>query len=177
MADITILKPFILSWEGGFSNNPNDSGGATMKGITLRTFQSVYGNDKTVSDLKRITDEQWQHIFKKYYWDKWKADEIECQAVANILVDWIWMSGITSIKSIQRALKLKDDGIVGPKTLSLINSMHPYKMFLIILEERRKYIEKISKGKNKVFKKGWLNRLNSIQYNKLILSNKKIIKW
>lgn len=177
MADITILKPFILSWEGGFSNTPNDSGGATMKGITLKTFQSVYGKDKTVNDLKKITDEQWQYIFKKYYWDKWKADEIECQAVANILVDWIWMSGTNSIKIIQRALKLKDDGIVGPKTLDMINRMHPYKMYLIILTERRKYIEKISKGKNKVFKKGWMNRLYSIQYDKLILSNKKIIKW
>lgn len=29
MANIDILSPFILSWEGGFVNDPHDRGGAT----------------------------------------------------------------------------------------------------------------------------------------------------
>ena len=48
---------FILSWEGGFVNDQRDSGGATNKGVTLSTFQTVFGKDKTVKDLKNITDE------------------------------------------------------------------------------------------------------------------------
>nr|DAR62293.1 MAG TPA: Lysozyme [Bacteriophage sp.] len=48
---------YILSWEGGFVNDPRDSGGATNKGITLTTFQSVFGKDKTVEDLKRMTED------------------------------------------------------------------------------------------------------------------------
>ena len=47
---------FILSWEGGFVNDPRDSGGATNKGVTLSTFQTVFGKDKTVKDLKNIND-------------------------------------------------------------------------------------------------------------------------
>lgn len=35
MADAKILKPFILSWEGGYVNDPNDLGGHTNKGVTL----------------------------------------------------------------------------------------------------------------------------------------------
>lgn len=31
--------PFILRWEGGFSDHPADRGGATNKGVTLSTFQ------------------------------------------------------------------------------------------------------------------------------------------
>jgi hypothetical protein len=31
---------------------------------------------------------------KSLYWDKWKADQIKSQSVANILVDWVWASGI-----------------------------------------------------------------------------------
>jgi hypothetical protein len=27
------------------------------------------------------------------YWDKWKADKIENQSIANLLVDWVWTSG------------------------------------------------------------------------------------
>ena len=40
------LKSFILSWEGGFVNDPRDPGGTTNKGITIVTFRSVFGKDK-----------------------------------------------------------------------------------------------------------------------------------
>ena len=59
MANHKILAPFILSHEGGFSNNPKDPGGATMRGVTLATSRSVYGSKKTVADLKRITSAEW----------------------------------------------------------------------------------------------------------------------
>ena len=62
MADSSILKPFILSFEGGYSNKKSDRGGATMKGVTLETFRKVYGANKTASDLKKITDEQWHRV-------------------------------------------------------------------------------------------------------------------
>lgn len=55
MKRIEKLAIFIRSWEGGYSNIPQDSGGPTNKGVTLATFQHVFGKDKTVSDLKNIT--------------------------------------------------------------------------------------------------------------------------
>ena len=40
MANINKFIPFLLRWEGsGFTNDPVDFGGATMKGITFRTFK------------------------------------------------------------------------------------------------------------------------------------------
>ena len=36
MADVKILAPFIIKWEGGFVNHPNDPGGATNKGVTIK---------------------------------------------------------------------------------------------------------------------------------------------
>ena len=62
---------YILSWEGGYVNDPNDKGGPTNKGITLTTFQSVYGKNKTITDLKNMTTEQWWTIFKTKYWDRY----------------------------------------------------------------------------------------------------------
>lgn len=35
MAIANKLVPFILQWEGGFVNDPDDLGGATNKGITI----------------------------------------------------------------------------------------------------------------------------------------------
>ena len=36
MANINVLAPFILSWEGGYVNHPSDKGGATKYGVTLK---------------------------------------------------------------------------------------------------------------------------------------------
>ena len=41
MAKIDILAPFILSYEGGFVNDPLDRGGATNMGVTIATWKSV----------------------------------------------------------------------------------------------------------------------------------------
>ena len=170
MAESKILQPFILSWEGGYVNDPCDKGGATNKGVTIGTFRQVFGKEKTVRDLKNITDEQWLTIFKRYYWDKWKADEIQDQSVANMLVDWYWGSGLYGIRIPQYILGVKQDGIVGPKTLAALNN---YKggqkaLFDALWKERANFYGRIAKGTNAKFLKGWLNRLRGHKYGKLV---------
>ena len=166
MADYRKLKPFILRWEGGYINDQADLGKQTNKGVTLSTYRSVFGKNKTVSDLKKITDEQWEFIFKKYYWDKWKADDIKDQNVANILVDWVWASGVYGIKIPQRVLGVDVDGIVGPKTIAAVNASDGRKLFDNIKQERKDFIDRIcqTRPQNKKFKNGWLNRINSLAY-------------
>lgn len=184
MANPELLKPYILRWEGGFVNDPADAGGATNKGVTIATFRHYYGKNATVEQLKRITDEQWMHIFKKGYWDKWKADEINSQKIADILVCWVWGSGVWGIKIPQRILGVKDDGIVGAKTLQAVNFADPDELFEAIYQARVKYFNDIVassiakyeakigrkatesellKHTNKRFIKGWMNRLNSLK--------------
>ena len=173
MERIEKLKSFILSWEGGFVNDPRDPGGATNKGITLATFRHVFGKDKTVNDLKKITDSQWTTVFKKYFWDKYKADQIKDDYVAFLLVDWLWGSGKYAITKVQKLLGLKVDGIVGEKTIAKINSYNGKELFIQLWKLRESFI----KGLNNynTFGKGWLRRLNGIQYGKLIMSNGKTI--
>lgn len=166
MADYRKLKPFVLKWEGGFVNDKNDLGGATNKGITLAAFRTAYGKYKSVSDLKNITDSQWEHIFKTYYWDKWKGDEIEDQNVANILVDWTWCSGAYGIKIPQRVLGVSVDGVVGGKTIAALNDRDGKALFKELKEERIAYIDRIcqTRPQNRKFRNGWLNRINSLKY-------------
>ena len=166
MADYRKLKPFILRWEGGYINDQADLGKQTNKGVTLSTYRSVFGKNKTVSDLKKITDEQWELIFKKFYWDKWKADDIKDQNVANILVDWLWCSGSYGIKIPQRVLGVSVDGIVGPKTIAAINARDGRELFDTIKQERKDFIDRIcqTRPQNRKFKNGWMNRINSLAY-------------
>lgn len=167
MADAKKLIPFILKWEGGFANHPNDKGGATNKGITIATFRHFFGSGATVEQLKAMTDEQWETVFRKGFWNPFKGDEIKNQSIANICVDWAWGSGATTaIKQVQRLLGVAADGVVGNITLGAINNVEPEKLFEKIKSARLAFVEAIVKrdASQQVFLKGWRNRINSIQY-------------
>ena len=182
MAQVKILTPFILKHEGGFVNHPNDPGGATNMGITMGTWKSQ-GYDKDgdgkidVKDLKLITVDDVTKILKNNYWNRWFADQISSQAVANTLVDWVWLSGANGIKIPQRLLGLKEDGIVGYQTMSALkqtlNTPEKTKKFLDQLYKARyQFIEDIIKRNPKLgsFRKGWNNRMKNLQeFNKKYL--------
>lgn len=173
MANVSKLLPFILSWEGGYVNDPVDKGGATNMGVTIATWRKV-GYDKDgdgdidVDDLRLISkDDVLNRVLKPHYWDKWKADQIKSQSVANILVDWVWGSGANGIKIPQKLLGLTVDGIVGPKTLAAVNSSDALVLFNTIKAEREAFLWRIVERDptQKRFIKGWLNRLNALKFN------------
>ena len=170
MADVKKLAPFIQRWEGGFVDDPDDLGGATNMGVTIATYK-VYRKRKglsepTVDDLKHLSNNEWIDILKSLYWDRWKADQIENQSVANIVVDWIWASGNYGIKIPQQILNVKVDGIVGPKTIDAVNSRNPRELFDMIKIARFDFIEDICRKRpaNNKFKRGWLNRINDFVF-------------
>ncbi len=172
MADVKILAPFILKWEGGFVDDPVDRGGATNKGVTIATWRQV-GYDKDgdgdidVDDLRLLTqDDAIKRVLKPHYWDRWRADEIRSQSVANILVDWVWGSGAHGIKIPQRVLGVVADGIVGPKTLAALNAQDPRAFFDKIKVEREAFLRRIVQNNHSQnrFLKGWLNRLNDLKF-------------
>lgn len=190
MANIDILFPFILKWEGGYVNAPADAGGATNKGVTIATWKKC-GYDKDgdgdidVQDLKLISNADVRNrVLKPHYWDRWKANNIQSQKIANILVDWVWGSGKHGIIIPQRLLGVTPDGIVGEKTLSAVNFADPDQLFDAIYNARVKFLKDITassiaayerkigrkatekelmKHTNKRFLNGWLRRLADIK--------------
>jgi len=179
MANINQFIPFILKWEGGYVNDPDDLGGPTNKGVTLKTWQDC-GYDKNgdgiidEEDLKQIfLQDVVECVLRPHYWNRWQADRIKNQSIANLLVDWMWASGVAGIKIPQQMLKLKPDGIVGEKTLAAINSYPVQKeLFDRLKDERLACIERIcvARPANQRFRKGWLNRINDIKFAGLILA-------
>ena len=170
MADVKKLTPFLLKWEGGFVNDPADLGGATNMGVTIGTWRQVGydkdgDNDIDVDDLKSLSnDDVLNRVLKPHYWDRWRADEIKNQSVANILVDWVWGSGAHGIKIPQKLLGVSVDGVVGPKTIAAINSKNPRELFDRIKMARFDFIEEICRKRpaNNRFKRGWMNRINDL---------------
>lgn len=188
MADIRKLAPKLLKWEAGvfpqtsleaqwekartkgFSNHPDDTGGATMCGITIMTYRryrQLKGRPApSVYELRNITLAEWLDILRMFYWDKMKADQIRNQSIANLCVDNVWGSGTGYIKQIQSVAGTKADGIVGPKTLAAINNANQRDLFNKLVEKRRTFYLNltITRPANKVFYKGWLNRLSDFKF-------------
>lgn len=194
MANFEKLIPFILYFETGlkreyltlplpqmfakaklrgYANDPADSGGATMCGVTIATYRAYRKRlgytTTTVDDLKAIPFEAWRDILKTMFWDKWKADRIENQSLANILVDFVWASGSNGIKIPQRVLGVKADGIVGTQTLTAVNSADAQKLFARLHDARIDFVEGIVRRKpsQTKFIKGWKRRINCITYGGL----------
>lgn len=171
MAKVELLAPIIFKWEGGFVDDPLDRGGATNKGVTLSTWKQC-GYDKDgdddidVDDLKKLTLSDATIVLKKYYWDRWRADQINNQSVANILVDWVWGSGVHGIKIPQRILGVESDGVVGPKTIQALNSLDQSELFKKIWLARKDFLNGIVQRNpsQQRFIKGWLNRLNDFKF-------------
>lgn len=187
MAKIDIIAPFILSWEGGYNKTPGDRGGATNKGVTLATWRR-HGYDKDGDgdiderDVMLISEyDAIYEIMKPVYWDKWKADRIRSQAVANLLVDWYWNSGAYGIRIPQKVLGVTIDGAVGEKTLAAVNGYPDQRqLFRRLWNERKEYYQRLaSDPTQKRFLSGWLNRLDGIRENCLVCNDKHhtVIRW
>ncbi len=171
MAKVELLTPIMLKWEGGYVEDHDDKGGATNMGVTLSTWMAV-GYDKDGDgdidhdDIKLLSVQDATTVLKKFYWDRWMADYITNQSVANILVDWLWCSGKWGIKIPQRLLLLPDDGIAGPNTVAAVNAQNQADFHMKIYNARLAFIKNIIKEKpsQKKFEKGWINRLNDFQF-------------
>ena len=177
MADSRILSKFILTFETNkYTNNKNDRGHSTKYGITLATWKKV-GYDKNsdgvinAEDVKLLTEEDYNRVFKRNYWDACKADQINNQSVANLLVDFAYNSGVSrAITYLQITLGITADGIIGNKTLFAVNKTNGKILFEQFKKVRKCYLKSIAKGTQKDFFKGWLRRLSYITYGHLKLN-------
>lgn len=116
----------ILVYEGGYSNNPKDPGGATMKGITQATYNSWQArHGLPPGPVKDIPDATVAAIYKHDYWDRMNCDEMPA-GVDLCLFDAAVNSGVGGATSwAQGVLGLPTDGDFGPKTKAAILSDDP----------------------------------------------------
>lgn len=179
MAKAEILSKFILSWETSkFTNKKSDRGGATKFGITLATWKKV-GYDKNgdgvinAKDVEALTIDDYNRVFKKNYWDICHANDINSQAVANLIVDFAYNSGnTTAIRKIQAIVGIKADGIIGAKTLNAINTYKfgQWTLFDKLKVARIAYLYDIIRNDitQEVNLKGWMRRIGNIRYKELV---------
>ena len=92
MADFQKFFPTLLRFEGGYSDDRLDPGGATNMGITFPVFReyapTLLEMRPTLEGLRDLSKEHAAKIYKIAYWDATLGDEIAFQPLADILFDF-----------------------------------------------------------------------------------------
>jgi lysozyme family protein len=153
MANFDNLIDKILKNEGGYVNDPKDSGAETNFGISKTSYPHL--------DIKNITVSQAKDIYKKDYWDKIKGDQIVSQDIAFEIFDFAVNAGVkTASKLVQIVLDVTVDGIIGKNTLSKLEDIDDelfiakYKLAKV---SRYTYLAQ-KYPKNRKFLLGWIKR-------------------
>lgn len=137
MANFEVALKRTLSFEGSYSNNPNDKGGETYCGISRKAWPKWDGWEyidrlnKDGLSIDKAEPALVQSVRQFYHFNFWlplRADEIESQEIANYLFDFAVNSGIgDAVKALQKANNrwfpdspIGVDGIIGHDTITAL---------------------------------------------------------
>ncbi len=122
----------VILVEGGYANDPADSGGETMYGITIRTARA-HGY---TGEMSALTIDDAKAIYKAGYWDSMRLDAVleASEAIAHEVFDTGVNMGLNRAGTfLQRALNalnnrgsiyadMNVDGAIGPVTIAALKS-------------------------------------------------------
>jgi lysozyme family protein len=115
----------VLKSEGGWSDNPADPGGATMKDVTLTNFCRYVKPNATKADLRKITDEQLATVYRRFYWDAVLDSDLP-DGVDYAVFDFAINSGPSrAAKYLQAVVGVTQDGRIGPATIAAVKGAKP----------------------------------------------------
>lgn len=126
---------FVLKWEGGYVNDPDDPGGETKWGISKRYHPDL--------DIKNLTPEQAASIYHEKYWLPVGCDMLDLP-LCTVAFDTAVNLGPA------RAVEFLEKADFVPARLLEIRRLY-YHQKVAENPVKRKYIN------------GWLNRLNDLR--------------
>ncbi|WP_288076007.1 glycosyl hydrolase 108 family protein [Pseudomonas sp.] len=145
----------LIGHEGGYSDHPSDPGGRTMFGVTERVARS-HG---FTGDMRSLTRDEAKRIYRADYWEPVRAEELPQQVRFDVF-DGAVNSGVKqSIKWLQRAANVTDDGIIGPKTLAAVSAQTPDRLAKRYNGFRLEFMTGLANWPS--FSRGWARRIAS----------------
>jgi lysozyme family protein len=166
------ILSFILKYEGGYSNHPDDKGGETNRGITKATLAAAYAEGLVNHNVvKDVTREDASKIYESRYYKCYGYDRLPFPVALAVTDTTVNHGRGGATKIVQRALvsrgcKIAIDGKWGPKTQAALEeaAQAPAALAQAILVKRKNYYDGIiSKSPSQaVFKNGWYNRLKAL---------------
>lgn len=170
----TSAFPFILKEEGGYANDPSDSGGATNRGVTQNTYDSFRESEGFEKrSVQYLTKAETSKIYSGI-WESCKASLLPT-GLSLVHFDFAVNAGNKqAAKVLQRAVDVDDDGIIGPKTLEAVKKKNVEDAIEDYSEFRRIFYRGLATARPKDIKflKGWILRTNRAEKLALALYKK-----
>ena len=108
----------IFLHKGFFSDRPQDPGGKTRYGITLKTFRHLY----PAGDFPK-RDRAWAgEIYRNHYWVPCRCQDLPAGIDLAVFYCAVNQGQPTARKVLQKASGVKADGVIGPKTLAAVRA-------------------------------------------------------
>jgi len=184
MAKFEIAESITGRNEGGYANNPSDTGGETYAGIArnhwpkwdgwslIDRIKETFGKSPSIinkyAKLDIFLKDFISQFYKKNFWDVLKLDLVNDQQLANSVYDFGVNSGTSrSAKFLQQSiistysLPIFADSQIGNKTLSALNNppVEPKIIYNEFNRRREQFYRSIAVGNQAQFLKSWLSRL------------------
>ncbi|HVI40924.1 MAG TPA: glycosyl hydrolase 108 family protein [Anaerovoracaceae bacterium] len=153
--------------EGGFSNIPEDHGGATNFGIIREELARWRHTDVTPEDVKNMKREEAEAIYKAWYWNPLNLDRIDAENVAIALFDRGVLNGLTGVsRHVKNVLgRSQDEKANFDSCIDEINSTNPIAFVMRLADqcEAKHRANVAAHPDQKKFLMGWLNRVNRMR--------------
>lgn len=174
---------FTAKWEGGYTAHPADRGGPTAYGVsqafygdllanaTGRAFLKARGLPLDTGHMASLTRADAAGIFEFWFWQRTKIGLLP-RKLSLVAYDAAVNHGPgRGIRFIQQAAKnsgavgLAVDGVLGPATLEACHASRDHELSVRALDLRRLFYSQIvaRDPSQKVFHKGWLNRVGDLE--------------
>jgi lysozyme family protein len=161
---------FVLKWEGGFSDDPDDPGGATNLGIIQKEYDR-YRTSKglTHQSVRHIARAEAREIYDHNYWDPTHAQFL-AQPIDIVMFDTAVNNGTgTAIGFLQVALGVSVTHIFDAGTSAAyhhyLEAHSPTDLASEIVTTRIAHYKHLVVLHPKLgkFLKGWMNRVNDLK--------------
>jgi lysozyme family protein len=171
MSSFALAIPHVLRHEGGWVDDPDDPGGATNYGISLR-FAKGEGldfdgdGDVDADDVRGLTQAQAGEVYRERFWERHGYEQIADQRIAAKVFDTCVNVGpIRAHRFLQRALcavgcPVATDGVLGPKTIAATNRAEPATLVVELIREQANFYRTLAELKPRLakFLGGWMRR-------------------
>ena len=151
----------MLKSEGGFVNHPSDPGGMTNLGVTKATWENWVGRKSDEAEMRGLTPEKVEPLYKKKYFDAVRGDELPV-GLDYLMFDFAVNAGAgRAIKTLQTAVGVTPDGGFGPMTMAAVQAVDPVDLIERFSQAKENFYRSLTTFAT--FGKGWLNRVADVK--------------
>jgi len=109
--------PFVLRWEGGFVDHPDDPGGRTNQGVTQAVYDAWRARRSLPQrDVKSIEDDEVRSLYETDYWIPPRCPVLPPELDLAQFDTAVNMGVRRAVRLLQTALGCAVDGVFGDET-------------------------------------------------------------